>query len=663
MKDVWMILTRRPANSSCASFLMANVLVFVWALALTGNAEANEPHDLRQRGKTLIEAETFSAVSQSPAPRSEHNRKCSGQRSLAFYWKNNWFEIDINVPQLRNYRMSMQASSPTGTKIAVQMTVPQLDTVKEIPLATIEIPKTDDWTDYVATSEVVVPLPSGQHKLRFSNLEDGANVDYITLTAVDDDSVVTIRPTLNSGPDVNPLKGFKSGWWRETDDHASVGFQYIEWGQLEPKDDQFDWDYVESVLDRAGTKGRHFILQFVVDWDWFEPVDKNYLGPKWLLNKVGEQRGTADPKDPESRKMRVTNYNHPEFIAEAAEAIEALSKRFENDPRKFVLQAGLIGFWGEWHTFPREDWGPTDDTKRAILDCYLKNLERIGLTQLRYPDEPIAKPQEGMGYTNGSATLTEHGHAFGSAIAARKLWNNGPVSGEWPPNVEGELWKKFFSTDEGISFINHAGYSTLLPPESKDISEKIPGWKKDDRFMKMHRGLGYNFVAKEVRHIVDSTETATQIEVDLYNSGIAPFYQNWDVELAVVEKESGKVVDQVRTKMDLRKIKPGQKDTITGSLAAKLDPLVDYRMALRIVQPGATSNKEKAWPLNSRFVYVVLANDLDVIDGKWDGSSHALTGGWNLLGDIQRRKSLHVKTIDTDSFPMQGSFRPAKATR
>lgn len=64
------------------------------------------------------------------------------------------------------------------------------------------------------------------------------------------------------------------------------------------------------------------------------------------------------------------------------EAIEALCEHYKDDPRTFVIQVGVLGFWGEWHTFPREDWAPNASTKRTILNTYLKSLGADGLTQV-----------------------------------------------------------------------------------------------------------------------------------------------------------------------------------------------------------------------------------------------------------------------------------------
>ena len=197
-----------------------------------------------------------------------------------------------------------------------------------------------------------------------------------------------------------------------------LGFQSIEWGMFEPEDDHFDWSYVEAVLDREGTRGRHFILQFVVDVD--DPATQRTgrqepLSRPRLVTRSRQVRTEAqlEPDQPNSRITRATRYDDRVFIEEATEAIKALLDHYRDDPRVFVFQAGVLGFNGHWNTNPRDDWGPTQFTKSEIFDAYQSSLGPDGLLQVRYPRDPVNKPQRGLGYYSSNAAPTSQGYAFG----------------------------------------------------------------------------------------------------------------------------------------------------------------------------------------------------------------------------------------------------------
>ncbi|MEL6108799.1 MAG: DUF4832 domain-containing protein, partial [Planctomycetota bacterium] len=603
---------------------------------------AAETHTLPDfGGQARVEAEAFSATSPG-FPIAESCAGCSGGGNIGYFWSGSWFEIEVESPRLQPFFLQMQASAPISNS---QVVVERVESTGTTRLCTIPVSKTNSWWHYRSTLQRRIMLPKGRHTLRFRNLFDGVNIDYISFRAGTPMHLKIANPEANEGPDLNPLKGFNSGWWRPDDDYASVGFQYLEWNHFEPEDDAWDWNYVESVLDRAGSRNRHLIVQFVCDWDnWGmdEPVgDSHYRGPQWLLDRVPERRGPADVNDPGSRITRASDYDHPVFIEEAKEAITALSNYLNDDPRGFVLQVGVLGFWGEWHNYPRVDWSPSDDTKLEILGTYLSNLGDDGLTQIRYPDEPVAIPFPGMGYTNGSAVPSPHGSEFGDLIAAGELWKFGPVGGEWPPTFDEMnesnimMWESFFNTGLGLDFLEIGRYSTMLPPEDKHIVQRLPDWSRSGRFMTMHRRMGYNFQVQEVRHASSFDESpSTHVEVDLTNTGIAPFYKSWEMQLAIVHHQTGAVIDTMPTDFDLRDLQPGETTMLAGTSDVPLDPNERYDVALRILQPGADDAKSTPWKLDPRHTYVVLANEVRVVPGMWN-QDHALEGGWNMLCEVE----------------------------
>lgn len=477
----------------------------------------------------------------------------------------------------------------------------------------------------------------------------------------------TTNPTPNSGPDKNPLKGFNSGWWNPNQDFASIGYQTLEWGQLEPIDDIFDTGYIEGVLDRDGSKGRHVVVQLHIDWCCnTQDLADNYKGPAWLKDDLGVATISALQNNDPAEPRQATDYNDPVFITEAVEAIDWLTNYLRDDPRTFVIQTGMLGWWGEWHTFGLDGGAPGLIAKETIRKAYLEGIGPEGfmgtfpggangvlpagvpvnnpgigpdgLTQVRFPDDPVNVPSNGVGYVNGFIIPTTHGYELGVEVDAHDLWKDGPVGGEVPPlsEVTDDQLHRFFETEEGEFLLRQGRYTHLLTPEEHHLQPRLPGWtQQDEYFLRMHRTLGYNFQVSEVRYL-DSRDTSgdIQIEVDLQNVGIAPFYKDWDVELAVLDA-SGGVVDIFDVDFDLRELMPGDGMTLAATLGATLDSTLDYQLALRILQPGAADPKAPEWlsswqKLDADNTYVVLANDVSVVPGVWDDSHHLL-GGWNVL--------------------------------
>ena len=53
-------------------------------------------------------------------------------------------------------------------------------------------------------------------------------------------------------------------------------FQYIKWKDFEPTNGNFNYDYIEEVINRPGSSGRHIILGFT---DWYGENEVSDGGP------------------------------------------------------------------------------------------------------------------------------------------------------------------------------------------------------------------------------------------------------------------------------------------------------------------------------------------------------------------------------------------------
>ena len=100
-------------------FLLALFLMLLCFGGLAASSAAAEPHVLRASGRTLIEAEKYSSAS-TKHPRTESSPWCSGQANLAYFRRDKWFELKMEVPRMLNYSISLRASSPAGTQIEIQ---------------------------------------------------------------------------------------------------------------------------------------------------------------------------------------------------------------------------------------------------------------------------------------------------------------------------------------------------------------------------------------------------------------------------------------------------------------------------------------------------------------------------------------------------------------
>lgn len=182
----------------------------------------------------------------------------------------------------------------------------------------------------------------------------------------------------------------------------------------------------------------------------------------------------------------------------------------------------------------------------------------------------------------------------------------------------------------------------------------------DTASTEVESGQDFRLCATGVRYLVSGGMSGpTHIEAELQNVGSIPLQGDWKSQLAILEAGTGMVLGAIGASTDVSDLGRNETSTIAGSCDAKLEPGGTYQIGLRVIRGGADAAKSAAWDLDARQAYLVLDNDLEVIDGAW-GAGHTLQGGWNIIGKIERQQPMQTKEITGPFFPLRGSFRPVE---
>ncbi|MGB5757227.1 MAG: DUF4832 domain-containing protein [Acidimicrobiales bacterium] len=415
------------------------------------------------------------------------------------------------------------------------------------------------------------------------------------------------------------MKGWNSGWSNDLRE-ATVGFQYIKWSDLEPRNGVFDFDAVEEVIGRSGSRNRHLVLRLYCDW-WGQ--DQQSRGcPNWMYSEVGVKRLRGD------NGRYITDYNDPRYVDQAVQAIRALAGRYDDDPRIYAFQLGILGYWGEWHTwgsqFDGQSYDITTETETRILDAYQQSFDRARL-MARYPDRSILATADGLGFHN-DYFRPNNGHSaeFDEAVSSGRRWMGGPIGGEVPPGLSSNDYQQLYATSQGREMIETGHYSTMKPGS---VAAQY-----SDRHMELHKRFGYNFQIEEARFAgARPSSGRVGVELKVRNIGVAPFYYDWQVQFALLGDDGQPVAVSEAEAYDLRGPMPGDAFVLSGSVPSSGVGDGRYRVAVRILQPGADQVKSERWKLDARNTYILFANDLPVIDGAWNARNQ-LVGGWQVLG-------------------------------
>jgi hypothetical protein len=396
----------------------------------------------------------------------------------------------------------------------------------------------------------------------------------------------------------NPLKGFMPFMGKRGADAFphSMEFFYLPLKDLMTGPESFTWGALDARLDEIAGRKRHAVFRIYLDYPQHDPGV-----PDFLRKGSDGMAGTADdlvmrPYDEYGNKGRSLSpdYSDPQLRAALVRFIQAFGARYNGDPRIGFIQIGLLGFWGEWHTFPysggrKPEWNASLEVQEEILAAHAKAFSHTRLV-VREPKAeffrkyPIGYHDDSFAY---STLAPPDWHFQGKLIqhGETERWRTQPIGGEVRPEIQPGMWKDPSVVPEGQDFsrcvstlhaswmLAHGAFVHQLEPAARDLAEK------------QSRQLGYEFHVSRAEIKPRSSDRATEIRLTLRNTGVAPFYYDWPLELMVIDA-SGQDSYTVRPEWSLAGLLPGDPDrTWNHSIPAATLPSGNYRLLLRAVNP------------------------------------------------------------------------------
>lgn len=430
---------------------------------------------------------------------------------------------------------------------------------------------------FLALLIIVIASTAGCKKKKNDPKREAVSVDTVGMTTF---TPVVLSPEIEVG---NPGKGFYQ--------MSSVPFLNVlpkydiymrfSWRRLELSEGVYDFSPIDIKLTEL-KKGQRFSFRVMALNTCCSPNKNGADVPDYV---VKENRGWFYPfhSMQGSDSIFVPDWNDPVLLNRMEKLVQALAKRYDNDPRVGWIENGLYGNWGEWHTYPIQypnSLGKYKVPPPSSTYLYAPVLkDPADTTRQKFRDGSMATKQKILyAHTNAfkHKQLIQSTGDLPILFEALSNMNEKPMGirrDSWgdkffnditmytnykPSNPEWELfdnrWKTapFYTENWGSVFSSEA--EMLKQIENFNISAigfgNLGTWTslskiQQDTYLRCARRSGYRYQISQVSaQLNDST---LHLITFWKNVNIAPSYENWLIKAYIINPKSGELFSSALT--------------------------------------------------------------------------------------------------------------------
>jgi hypothetical protein len=385
-------------------------------------------------------------------------------------------------------------------------------------------------------------------------------------------------------PPNNPLKGFMPYSGSYTTFPYSMEWNYLPLRSLMTGPTNFNWTSLDQLLSNDAIRGHQTVFRVYLDYPTLSTGIPQYLLDAGLItysyNDYGNNGASVCP-----------DYENPLLDQALTNFIAAFGARYDGDPRIGFITVGLLGYWGEWHTYPETSWFASATVQEEVLTAYANAFGKTKLL-VRWPSGTNL-PAQRIGYHDDSfayQTIDPPSYMFLALLKAAgetNKWQTQPIGGEVYPPEQSCIW----DTNQPSCVPAGQDFNTCvkLTHASWMINQGVfsPGFTGAQESLALAgaRQLGYELYVTNAQIVDARLAGALNISLQIQNTGVAPFYYNWPVQIGVLNA-SNTLMQTWTTPWTLTTILPGSTNTIWNYSQISYGLAVgQYKLVLRVKNP------------------------------------------------------------------------------
>jgi len=381
----------------------------------------------------------------------------------------------------------------------------------------------------------------------------------------------------------NPLKGFMPYTGSYSTFPYSMEWSYLPLRSLMSGPTNFDWSSLDTLLGNDTGRGHQTVFRVYLDYPTLSTGIPQYLLDAGLVTYTYDDYGN-------NGISVCPDYSNALLQQALTNFIAALGARYDGDPRIGFITVGLLGFWGEWHTYPHTNWFASVAVQDEVLNAYGAAFSKTKLL-VRYPSgmNPSARL---IGYHDDSfayETIDPPSYMFLGLLKAAgetNKWMTQPVGGEVYPPEQLCMWDSPSNcVPPGQAFSN----CVALTHASWMLNQGAfsPGFTGSEQSLALagSRSLGYELYVSNATIVDAALSGPLAVNLQIGNTGVAPFYYNWPVQLGALNS-SNQLVKTWTTSWKLSSFLPGSATNVWSLKQANHGlPVGQYKLLLSVQNP------------------------------------------------------------------------------
>lgn len=362
---------------------------------------------------------------------------------------------------------------------------------------------------------------------------------------------VTVVPQAFDGALKNPLKGFTTNSSYEggkpdlNHPWASTAHVYVKWNALENDES----DDIQKIIDYCNVK--------------FAGCEQKNIKviPRVFLhwNQENLKYWPAD--------MTEGDYSSEQFNSRLTRLVDRLGQVWDNDPRIAWIELGIFGKFGEHHSLYTDNDAPTIEMQQvagAAFNAAFKNkkvLVRHNWKEFQgygygvYWDSWAHYDQMWL-HGNSIRVNNDNPDVYKTNIIGGEVaygWGNFDIQAGSDPTESCALPEHRNFIINSIKWL-HCTQFRWISLYDQNNADAVTGAEE------IQKALGYRFEIQEATFSLSNN--VLDVSFDVKNTGAAPFYYNWPVEVALLDPVTLQPVwKSTMTNVDIRNWMPGEQFT------------------------------------------------------------------------------------------------------